>query len=400
MTQGFDCDVAIVGGGPAGASTALHLVHDVGIRPDRVLVLDKAKFPRDKPCAGAISTFGLSTLRDLGVPLGVDHVPMTGLRILADGNVGETSCELGVVVRRRDFDAHLLEEVRRAGVDVRDGEGVVRMDKASGGFRLETSLGRSLSARYVAACDGTNGTTRRLLGLAEPARKGHLYVLETEPRATDEGVLRGCIDFDLSVVADGLAGYYWDFPTVIEGRSFVSRGIYDANLNREKREVKGSLLRALSRRGVDAANVKLSAFSTRPLVRGSTFWMPRVLFVGEALGIDRATGEGIAQAIVMGRMAARHLARALRTGGTTFEGYEREVVSSTMGRHLLESAWLAEHVYGGSTGKVARHYLLRSAFAREAGAQWYSGESLSLLVKVRLFTGLAKSAMGRALSRP
>src|SRR5262249_17828286 len=79
-------------------------------------------------------------------------------------------------------------------------------------------------------CDGAGSTTRKLLQIKEPDRKGHLYVLDTEPVAADTGIRRGLIDFDLTVLDEGLGGYYWDFPTVIEGGSQVSRGIYYANL--------------------------------------------------------------------------------------------------------------------------------------------------------------------------
>jgi flavin-dependent dehydrogenase len=78
-----DFDVAIVGGGPAGTSTALHLAIRDRIAPARVVMLERATFPRDKPCAGAVSTWGLEALARLGVPLDVPHAPIDGLRVLA-----------------------------------------------------------------------------------------------------------------------------------------------------------------------------------------------------------------------------------------------------------------------------------------------------------------------------
>ena len=67
----FDFDVAIVGGGPAGSSTALHLVRRERVTAERVIVLERAKHPRDKPCAGAVSSWGLDALDAIGVPLSV-----------------------------------------------------------------------------------------------------------------------------------------------------------------------------------------------------------------------------------------------------------------------------------------------------------------------------------------
>jgi flavin-dependent dehydrogenase len=389
MTGAFDFDVAIVGGGPAGSSTALHLVRAEGIRADRIVVVDKARFPRDKPCAGAVSQLGVDTLEALGVRVEVPFVSMLGVRVLFRGDVGETPCAMGIVVRRTEFDARLVGEARGAGVVIREGQSLDAIERIAGGFRLRAGT-NGFTARLVAACDGAGSTTRKLLGLAEAERKGHLYVLDTPLRPSDAAPSRGLIDFDLSVLDDGLQGYYWDFPTMIDGAVHVSRGIYHANIE-PGAEVKASLAKALARRGIDIATVKLRPFSTRPFVSGSTLAQDGLVLVGEAAGIDRATGEGIGQALVMGGIAARHLARALRTGGVSFAGYDRDVRRSNIGRHMLQSAWLARRVYG-RLGHPARRLLLTSTFARDAAMRWYNGSSLPWSTKVRLGVGLASRA--------
>ncbi|MBX3208249.1 MAG: NAD(P)/FAD-dependent oxidoreductase [Labilithrix sp.] len=397
MSAGFDYDVAIVGGGPAGSSTALHLARREGVRPDRVVVLDKAKFPRDKPCAGAVSQLGLDVLSALGVEVTVPSATMNGVRVLEGDVVGETLEPMGIVIRRTEFDAELLETARRDGVHVRDGEGLRAVTRGAGprgGFTLETTLGATVRARFIAAADGAGSTTRKLLGIREPERKGHLYVLDTERVALDAGIERGLVDFDLSILEDGLEGYYWDFPTMLDGSLQVSRGIYHANLTRPDapsgESVKDVLGRALARRGIDIAKVKLRPFSTRPFVPRSTAWVLGVLLVGEAYGIDQTTGEGIAQAIEMGRIAATHLAGALSSGSPRFEAYERAVRASTTGRHLLQSAWMVRRVYG-RVGHPARRFLLRSGYARRAAIRWYRGENLSTATQLRLGLGLARS---------
>ena len=73
----------------------------------RIVMLDKAKFPRDKPCAGAVSQLGVDVLGAIGVDVGVPSVPMNGVRVLSGESVGETVDHMGVVIRRTEFDTHL-----------------------------------------------------------------------------------------------------------------------------------------------------------------------------------------------------------------------------------------------------------------------------------------------------
>ncbi len=400
MSQGrvFDADVVVVGAGPAGASTALHLVREEGIAARRIMMLDRARFPREKPCAGAISDLGVRALAAIGVKPSVPSIDMRGLRVVLQGEVGETHAPMGILVRRIEFDASLVAEARRDGVVVRDGEALMDVERIDGGFRLTTSR-NEITTRLVAACDGSGSTTRKLLCLREVARKGQLYVLETPCGEGDGAASRGLVDFDLTVTDDGIQGYYWDFPTVIDRQLRMSRGIYHANLAPGSR-VKASLARALCRRGIAIDSVRLKPFSTRPFVPGAPTWVEGVVLVGEAAGIDRTTGEGIAQSILMGGIAARHLARALRTGGTSFEPYAFDVTRSTLGRHLLQSAWLAQHVYA-PRGAAARRLLARSTFARAAAVRWYRGERLSLWVQARLAGGLVgRLFQGAAQSLP
>ena len=385
----FDCDLAIVGGGPAGSSTALFVTRREGIEPGRVVLLEKATHPREKPCAGAVSAWGVDALARVNLAIAVPHVDMRGLRIVDRGRVGaHVMSGLGVIVRRDAFDASLWRAATAEGVRAYDGEGVKDLGRVPGGWSIETTASRRIKARFVAACDGAGSVVRKALRMSEPARKGHLYVLETDPGAADVGPRQGLCDFDLGPVASNIDGYYWDFPTVIDGAPAVSRGIYHANL-RPSRALKDVLASELGRRGIDIAAVRLKPFSTRPFVEQTVLTAERVVFVGEAAGIDATTGEGIAQAILFGEIAAHHLARALRLGAHVLSGYADAVRASRMGRHLLQSAWLARVVYGRRRGAPFRALLLDDGGARAAGARWYHGGSLSWFEKLRLSLALA-----------
>jgi flavin-dependent dehydrogenase len=385
MTRPLDVDVAIVGGGPAGVSTALHLVRREGVPPDRIALVEKAVHPRDKPCAGAISAWGLRALERVGVRVEVPFAPMRGVRILAEAGQGVHETDMGVVVRRCEFDASLWHTARADGVAAHDGEPLVALERSGRGWRLATPR-LTITARLLAACDGAGSAVRRLLGVREAARKGHLYVAETPLGPRDDGTRAGLCDFDLRVAEGGVEGYYWDFPVVVDGAPAVNRGIYHANFV-ARPDLKQHLGRSLAARGLTLDRVALRPFATRPLVAGSPLALDGALLVGEAAGIDATTGEGIAQAILMGELAAAHLARALRSEGP-LDAYAPAVRRSAVGRHLLQSAWLSRRVYG-PRGAAWRGLLARDATARAAGARWYAGERLGWGTQARLAVKLA-----------
>src|SRR5258706_11033367 len=104
----------IVGGGPAGISTALFLAHHAPALADRMVVLEKERYPREKFCAGAIGARADTLLASIGVTVDVPSAPIGGLRCVAQGrSVLARLPAAGRVVRRIEFDHALAEAARR-----------------------------------------------------------------------------------------------------------------------------------------------------------------------------------------------------------------------------------------------------------------------------------------------
>jgi flavin-dependent dehydrogenase len=106
-------DLVVVGGGPAGSAAALGAVR---VRPGlRVLLLDKADFPRDKACGDGIAAHGRDELAKLGVPdLIDDYRPTPRLSVVSPSGV-RVSADVSRpnhVVPRMVFDARLVEAAR------------------------------------------------------------------------------------------------------------------------------------------------------------------------------------------------------------------------------------------------------------------------------------------------
>src|SRR5262245_57500521 len=102
-------DVVIVGGGPAGASTALFLAHASPELAERILVVDKERFPREKYCAGGVGARADRLLGSIGLTVDVPSVWLNGVALRAMGQtLVVRDGAIGRVIRRIEFDHELL----------------------------------------------------------------------------------------------------------------------------------------------------------------------------------------------------------------------------------------------------------------------------------------------------
>jgi geranylgeranyl reductase family protein len=180
-------DVAIVGGGPAGATAAYRLA-SAGAS---VLVLDKATFPRDKPCGGGVTGRAARQLPFSITPVVEDVVDRMecGLRYRSHV-IRRARAPLAYMTQRRRLDHYLLQKAAEAGAEVREGE---------------TADARELDARIVIGADGCNGSSAKQLGLAD----GVVHGVALEANYPYEARYAGAIVLEIAVIR---GGYGWIFP--------------------------------------------------------------------------------------------------------------------------------------------------------------------------------------------
>ncbi|HEY8091523.1 MAG TPA: NAD(P)/FAD-dependent oxidoreductase [Polyangiaceae bacterium] len=375
-------DVVIVGGGPAGSTTALALVTSAPELADRVVLLDRARFPREKPCAGALGMRGDALLHELGVHVDVPSAFVDGMSFRgAEASATAAPGRIGRVVRRIEFDHALVREVAARGVEVRDGVRVeaVRED-GEGGAILETAAG-PLGARVVVGCDGVGSIVRKTLGLGAGRLRAQVVEVDTEPVRGDPSP--ALLHFDAS--DRKLAGYAWDFPTVVDGRKLVCRGIYRLKVDHERDDDDGPdvatlLERRLRAQGIDPARCKNKRYAERGYEPASLVARGAVMLVGESSGIDPVTGEGIAQAIEYGVLAGRFLARRLaRTEGrVVVDDWASAMSRSRLARDLRIRTRFVRLFYGPTRPEVER-FLTESPDALFVGAQHFAAQAYDWL---------------------
>jgi len=379
-----DFEVIIVGSGPAGASTALHLAQRAPALARRTLILEKAVHPRVKLCAGGVTGKGLRTLARLGLTLGVDAVAINGVEIRDGQRRRYTACPgLAVTIQRPAFDGWLAHEAAARGASLHEDEGltdiVVEPDRV-----VVTTAKATYTAHAVVAADGAASPVRRALGWSPAPHHARVLILDTPRGPHDTDLRDDTLYLDFTPVGEGIHGYVWDFPTRIHGQPYVNRGIYDrADPASQRGGLKEPLRRALAARGIDLDACHLQGHLERELDLTDPLARPRVLLAGEAAGIDPTLGEGIAQAIDYGEVVARELTRAQRTGDWSFRGYRRRLLRSRLGQELVGTRHLADRLYG-PRGRRYLDLFLTSPRINRLGARFLAGRlhpaALSLVI--------------------
>lgn len=342
-------DIIIVGGGPGGISTALHLAKDFPHLTSRLLILEKEIYPRPKLCAGGLVIDAEVLLERLGLDVSeIPHVDTDRIRFNFEGK----GLTLRVrrrhalrLIRRDEFDHWLAKKAESRGVQIRQGITVRRVLPDERGVTVETDQG-NFRALVVVGADGSNGITRRCI--LPDATIHTARVLEVITPLSKEEVQSGrqhAAYFDFSPVPVNIAGYVWDFPTQIQGEIMRCWGIYDTNIlaDQPRPPLTQCLAKEMSRFGLDLRTCKIQGHPIRWFSPRSPLAVPRVLLVGDAAGADPFVGEGISMALGYGMLAAREIVEAFRQQDFSFRGYKRRILTSALGRALM-TRWVVAHI--------------------------------------------------------
>jgi len=367
----FDADVVIVGGGPAGSTTALAIAHAAPELARRSVLLERSRYPRDKPCAGALGARGDLLLRGIHAEVDVPSVRIDGISFRgAAAQAVAAPGAIGRVVRRTEFDRALARAAAARGVRVREGVRVEAVHEDGGGVVVRTS-GGDVRARAVVGCDGVGSVVRRSMGIGAGRFRAQVVEVDTEPVPADGR--RTLLHFDAS--DRRLSGYSWDFPTTVGGRELVCRGVYQIKAAHGGLDVGAHLDARLRALGIDPGRCGKKRYAERGFERAVRLAEGGRMLAGEAAGIDPVTGEGIAQAIEYGVMAGRFLGRVFGgpVGRVALDHWEEEVAGSRLAHDLRIRLGLMKLFYGSARPEVER-FLTGSDDALFVGCQHFASQ--------------------------
>ena len=324
-------DVVVAGAGPAGSAAAIHLARGGA----SVLLADKARFPRDKPCGGGLTGRAVRALPCPVDPV-VEHVvDRFELRLRYGPRFERAGREpMILMTQRRRLDAHLAEQAAAGGADVRDGTPVADVEQVEDGVTLAVGDAR-VHAGVLIGADGANGVVARSVGLGDEIVRGVALEGNASWGVLDADRYRGRAVVELGVVP---GGYGWVFP----------KGDH-ANIGVGGWGSEGPRLRAHLERLADAHHVAVDALTDvkghrlpmRPL--GAAASTGSVILVGDAAGlVDPLSGDGIYEAFVSSRLAAE----AILSG--RLDEYETRLAEAL--DHHAAASWAAKRAMDRSAG--------------------------------------------------
>jgi menaquinone-9 beta-reductase len=361
----IDADVLIVGGGPAGSSVATFLAR-AGVD---VRVVDRAHFPRPKPCAEYLSPEASRLLEAMGALERVERsgaAQLTGISVRAPSGAvikGDFIAshgfrgfrDRGLSVRRELLDAILLDCAREAGARVSESVRVndVVRDAAKRVVGVQTLIGGrpgEIRARLVIAADGLRSVIARRLELAHALRWPRRLALVTHYAGVAEIGDHG----EMHVERDGFVG----IADVGNGITTVAL-VVPATRARELSDDRAAFLDKWLRARPHLAPRFARAERVSPVVATGPFasharraWSPGAALVGDAADFfDPFTGEGIYAALRGGEMLAESVRESLAATSPAASDAPLAEYDNAR-RREFGGKWLVERVIGAVVASV------------------------------------------------
>lgn len=374
-----DAQVLIVGGGPAGSTAAFFLAR-AGCD---VLVVDRARFPRDKPCSEYLSPQASRLLHEMGVLEALESGPsarLTGMRVHApDGTsfLGAFSAptgfrafrDYGLAIRRPLLDATLLARAEDIGARVRTGVDVRDLDydaygRVTGVCVREGNKESTLRARVVIGADGLRSVVARRAKLGKHGRWPRRLALVRHYR----GVLPDAAVGDMHVFEGGYAG----FAPVSDELTNVAVVIptrHSREIGNDRDAIMRQLLESQPRVAARLASAEpvTPARAIGPFNwHARTAWLPGAALVGDAADFfDPFTGEGIYAAMRGAELLTSYAfeaarAESMRAADIALAAYDR------CRRHEFAGKWAVERAIATAIASPPLINLAARALARRS----------------------------------
>ncbi|MCU0851027.1 MAG: geranylgeranyl reductase family protein [Candidatus Thermoplasmatota archaeon] len=363
-------DVIVVGAGPAG-STAAKLLAEKKVN---VLILDKATFPRDKPCGG-----GLPTRVQKRFPYIEPFLDSVSYGTTMFSSSLRYRCDLVrekpflEMVLRKDFDQQLLSLAQQAGATFQAGKSVIDVIVQKEKVSVMLEDGQTLETQMVIGCDGMHSVVAEKTNLAKKLEVLCVSLVQEQPmtpkQLTTFFTKKRLIY--LFIKAHGIAGYAWVFPK--KNTINIGIGEFQSALPKDKprvplKETYEKFIATLKEKNLLPRDFPVENLkgATLPIFPLENTYGDRVVLCGDAAGfINPITGEGIYYAMVSGQLAAQVIAEGLKTKDLSYQFLSRyqNLWNDDFGRDL-KALGRFNNQWGKDSEKIVRLMMRDKKFAK------------------------------------
>ena len=402
-TSADSFDVIVVGAGPGGSSTAAYL----GRLGRKVLLLDKASFPRDKTCGDALSGKSMRVIRELGLVKEVEKLPHGAISGVTFSSPNSTLVSIpfqssdpnreggtGYCIRRYNTDNLFFTAAKKTpNVTTMEkfqvNEVVMENGTAVGvkGIALTdpSRAEKEFRAKVIVGSDGVNSAVARAV-LGEKAQLDPSHSCDAV-RAYYSGVKGMNGQIEIHFVKSVMPGYFWIFP-LDNGTANVGLGLLSGDLAKKMKKDKTNLISMMNNIIQNEPMFKERFADSKPLGPITGWRLPfgskrRQLagdgwvLVGDAASlVDPFSGEGVGNATNSGRIAAQFIDEAIERNDVSrlslaryevavWDEFGKELSTSYKMQQLGRHSWLLNLVVGKAATKPKVRELISASLSNE-----------------------------------
>jgi len=359
------CDILIVGGGPAGLSTFLHLQHYTPELANQVILIEKNRYPRDKLCGGAMSGWSELIYQQLNINLDIPSVWIDKVECRFEKQIDcVDQTRFFRVVQRKELDSELAKISVKRGLRLHENETFIDFIRKKNYVEVLTDKNR-YKVKILIGADGALSKVRNKMNLHNQSNLAPMIeIFSPVNKRYDLEFEEKKIVFDYSQISSGLQGYVWHFPCIKDEQPYMNHGIGDFRVykNRPKVNMKKIFQYELSKREIKRDIKSWSGYPIRWLSENDIISQPNIFLIGDAAGIEPCLGGGIHLALSYGELASIMIKNAFEQKNFTFENYRNSLNSHLLGKYIRKLTFLASEMYNG---KILPGNVIREIFTKK-----------------------------------